>query len=276
MTTPTDDVRDRILNAALIHVPFEGWSEATFRAAARDVGMARDEARAVFPRGPVDLALAYHRRGDAAMSDRLRSDDLSHLRFRDKVAAAIRYRIEAIEDKEAARRATTLFALPQNAADGTRAIWGTADAIWRSLGDTSDDVNWYTKRATLSGVYGATVLYWLGDDSLNNQDTWGFVDRRIDDVMRIEKVKGAVNDNPVLRAMMAGPTWLANRFKPPFRSDLPGGMPGARPGASAATVEPDEIRDAAPRRARGRRPDAGATTAEPDEIRDPKPGTAGE
>ncbi len=33
--------------------------------------------------------------------------------------------------------ASTLFALPQHAADGARAIWGTADAIWTALGDTS-------------------------------------------------------------------------------------------------------------------------------------------
>ena len=228
MPKPTDDLRDRLLDRALVHVPFDGWSESTFRAAARDAGVSRDEARTVFPRGPVDLALAHHRRGDAAMESRLRSEDLSHLRFRDKVAAAVRYRIEAIEDREATRRATTLFSLPQHAADGARAIWNTADAIWNALGDTSDDANWYTKRVTLSGVYGSTVLYWLGDDSLNHQDTWGFLDRRIDDVMRIEKMKGAVNDSPLLRPLMAGPNWLMSRIKPPpgtRRSDLPGSMP---------------------------------------------------
>ena len=41
------------------------------------------------------------------------------------------------------RRGTTLFALPTHTADGAKAIWGTADKIWNTLGDTSDDVNWY-------------------------------------------------------------------------------------------------------------------------------------
>ena len=121
------------------------------------------------------------------------------MRFRDRIAAAVRYRVEAVEDKEAARRGTAFFSLPQNAQAGARAFWETADRIWTALGDTSDDVNWYTKRATLSGVYGATVLYWLGDDSPGHEDTWSFLDRRIEDVMRIEKAKGAVNDNPLLR-----------------------------------------------------------------------------
>lgn len=226
MPNPPDVLRDRILDAALIHVPFEGWSEATYRASLKDAGVSRDEARAIFPRGPVDLALAYHRRCDLRMVERLKSENLDHLRFRDKVATAVRYRIEAIDDREAARRGTTLFALPQHSADGARAIWETADRIWTTLGDTSDDANWYTKRATLSGVYASTLLYWLGDDSLSDQDTWGFLDRRIDDVMRIEKMKGAMKDNPLMRPLMVGPNWLMKRIKPPLRvrTDLPGGM----------------------------------------------------
>jgi ubiquinone biosynthesis protein COQ9 len=227
MANPTDEVRDKVLDAALVHVPFEGWSEATMRAALRDSGVSRDEARAVFPRGPVDLALAYHRRGDDRMVERLNAENLENMRFRDKIAAAVRYRIEAIDDREAARRGTTLFALPQYAADGARAIWRTADRIWTALGDSSTDANWYTKRATLSGVYASTVLFWLGDDSLEHQDTWGFLERRIEDVMRIEKLKGAVNENPILRPLMTGPNWLMGRVRPParVRTDLPGAMP---------------------------------------------------
>jgi ubiquinone biosynthesis protein COQ9 len=232
MSNPPDELRDRLLDAALVHVPFEGWSEATFRAAVRDAGVSRDEARMALPRGPVDLATAYHRRGDERMVERMRSGELDEMRFRDKVAAAVRYRIEAIDDREASRRSATLFALPQHAAEGARMIWDTVDRIWTTLGDTSDDANWYTKRATLAGVYASTLLYWLGDDSLNHQDTWAFLDRRIDDVMRIEKLKGAVNANALLRPLMIGPNWLMKQIKPPIhaRSDLPGGEPAGPPG----------------------------------------------
>jgi ubiquinone biosynthesis protein COQ9 len=225
METPTDDLKDRLLDAALGHVPFDGWSEATFRAAVSDTGADMAAARSVCPRGAVDLALAYHRRGDEEMRRRLRAASLLDLRFRDRISTAVRFRIEAITDKEAVRRGTALFSLPQYAADGAKAIWGTADAIWEALGDTSDDYNWYTKRATLSGVYGATVLYWLGDESPDNRDTWAFLDRRIEDVMRIEKVKAEVRKNPLLSRLAAGPEWLLSRVKPPpkmARVDLPG------------------------------------------------------
>lgn len=217
------DPTDRLIDAALAHVPFDGWSETTLRAAAQDADVDYDTARALFPRGPVDLALAFHRRGDAKMRARLGDEDMGDLRFREKVARAVRIRIEVIPDKEAVRRGTTLFALPVYANDGARAIWGTADAIWDALGDTSQDVNWYTKRATLSGVYASTVLYWLGDDSYDGSDTWEFLDRRIEDVMQIERMKSMVNDNPVARAMMRGPNWLMSRVRAPSAmGDMPG------------------------------------------------------
>ncbi|MGR3435821.1 MAG: COQ9 family protein [Shimia sp.] len=221
---PDPTLTERLLDAALPHVVFDGWTEATFRAAIRDADVDEAAARAAMPRGALDMAVAFHKAGDQAMIAALAAEDLGALRFRDRVGRAVRLRIEAIQDREAVRRAATLFALPMHAAEGARLIWGTADAIWTALGDTSDDVNWYTKRATLSGVYSSTILYWLGDDSLEHAATWAFLDRRIEDVMRIEKVKGQVRDNKVLSALFAGPAFLASRIKAPgARGDLPGG-----------------------------------------------------
>lgn len=220
------DPKEQLLDAALLHVPFDGWTEDTFRAAVSDSGVDPTVARAVCPRGAIDLALAFHKRGDDAMVARLKSTDLSEMRFRDRIAFAVRARLEVTEDKEVVRRGTTLFALPTHAADGAKAIWQTCDAIWTTLGDTSTDVNWYTKRGTLSGVYSSTVLYWLGDDSPGHQATWEFLDRRIDDVMRIEKIKAQVNDNPVLSKLMAGPNWLLSHVKAPMRAPDLGDLPG--------------------------------------------------
>ena len=222
------DLTEKLLDAALIHVPFDGWSDAALRAAAADCGVDMAAARAVFPRGGVDMALAFHKRGDAVMLSKLAEQDLSQLRFRDRVALAVRLRLDATEDRELVRRGTTLFALPMHAADGARAIWGTADAIWTALGDSSTDYNWYTKRATLAGVYSSTVLYWLGDDSAGSAATWEFLDRRIDGVMQFEKVKGTVGKNPVLRTLFAGPAAALSCIKAPsgrMRADMPGYMP---------------------------------------------------
>ena len=214
---------DRLLDAALLHVPFDGWTADTFTAAIRDSGVDPTVARALCPRGAVDLAVAFHRRGDAAMVARMQASDLAALRYSERAAFAIRARLEVIAAPEAVRRGSTLFALPQHAADGARLIWGTADAIWVALGDTSDDINWYTKRATLSAVYGASVLYWLGDQSEGRQATWDFIDRRIADVMQIEKVKGRLRENKLFSALMAGPNMILSKVRAPApRTDMPG------------------------------------------------------
>lgn len=219
-----DDARSRLLRAAMPHVAFDGWSQATLAAAARDADMTPEEARAACPRGPLDLAVAFHKAGDAEMLRRIEAASLGDMRFRDRIAFAVRARIEAIEDREAVRRGSAFFSLPQNAPEGARLIWETADAIWDALGDPSDDINWYTKRATLSGVYGSTVLFWLGDESEGHADTWAFLDRRIEDVMRIETLKARVRENPVLSRAMAGPNWILSRVKAPprRREDMPG------------------------------------------------------
>jgi len=223
---PYDIAKQELLEAALMHVAFDGWSDATFKAAVRDSGMDIGLAKSVCPRGAIDLAIAFHKRGDEAMIAAVKAADLTEMKFRQKVAFALRTRFELIMDKEAVQRGTTLFALPHLAADGAKLIWGTADAIWTVLGDTSEDVNWYTKRATLSGVYASTVLYWLGDDSTDTQATWDFIDRRIENVMQFEKVKAQVNSNPALSKLMAGPNWLMSQIKAPKQFAPPTDLPG--------------------------------------------------
>jgi ubiquinone biosynthesis protein COQ9 len=223
--TPMDPAMRRLMEAILPHVAFDGWSETAFVAAVGEAGMDLAAARRLCPRGAVDLAVAFHVVGDAAMVAAVRAADMGGMRYRDKVILAIRARLDAVTDKEAVRRGAALFALPHMAAEGARLTWGTADAIWTALGDTSEDINWYTKRATLSGVWAAVVLYWLGDDSLNAQATDDFIARRIDDVMRIEKVKAQVNGNALLRPVTGPLNRMLGMVRAPGRpprSDLPG------------------------------------------------------
>ena len=222
---PFDPTTARLLEAILPHVAFDGWSQAAFEAALVDAGLTSDEAKVACPRGATDLAVAFHLAGDDMMRIALQAADLGKMRYSERVAFAIRTCLNVVDDKEAVRRGTALFSLPHLAAEGARLIWGTADAIWTALGDTSDDVNWYTKRATLSGVYGASVLYWLGDDSLDGQATDDFVDRRIADVMQFETLKAQVKANPVAKRILAPLDQLLSRVRKPSvaaPADLPG------------------------------------------------------
>lgn len=220
-----EDMQAQLLAAALPHVAFDGWSETSLRAACQDLSITRQMAALACPRGAIDLAIRFHHDGDEAMQVALQKTDINAMKIREKVTFSVRARLDAIRDKEAVRRGATLMALPQHAAEGAGLVWGTCDRIWAAIGDSSADVNWYTKRLTLSSVYSATVLYWLGDNSPNHQDTWTFLDRRIENVMQFEKFKAQVNANPLAKQLLAGPNWLLSKIKAPSgvpTVDLPG------------------------------------------------------
>lgn len=159
------------------------------------------------------------------MRDAIAAEDLSGMRIRDRVTHAVRTRIETDSDREIVRRSSALFALPSNSAVGARLIWDTSDAIWIALGDTSDDINWYTKRMILSGVHSATVLFWLGDGSAGSQDTWAFLDRRVAEVMEFERFKGRLRENPMTKGLVAAAEAMFSKVRAPSRTkrrDLPG------------------------------------------------------
>lgn len=193
--------RADLLAAILPHVPFDGWSAPAFAAAVSELQIDPGLAAVICPRGALDLAVDYHRAGDLAMEEALARADQTGLKFRDKVALAVRLRLEGA-DPELVRRGAALFALPQHAATGSRLIWETADRIWRALGDASEDYNWYTKRMTLSAVYSATALFWLADESADHADTWDFLARRIENVMQFEKAKGRLLALPGMSAFL--------------------------------------------------------------------------
>ena len=188
---PTEQVKRALLKAALGHVPFDGWSARALSAAARDVDLSEAEARIAFPGGAAELLDFYAREGDRRMEAAIAKRDLEAMRIRERIATAVRLRIEPQSAKrEAARRALALAATPAYAVWSARALYRTVDAIWYAIGDTSTDHNFYTKRVLLAGVYSSTVLFWLNDESDDAADTWAFLDRRIEDVMRVQKARG--------------------------------------------------------------------------------------
>ncbi len=225
------EVRAAVLDAALPDVVFDGWSESLLRRAIDSAGVNRNDAKLAFPRGALDLAAAFHRRGDVEMLARLDAEDAASLRIRDKITVAVRIRLEIAEPhEEAIRRAAAMYALPVYAADGAKLTWETADHIWNFAGDTADDYNWYTKRLTLSAVFSSTLLYWLGDSSEDKAATWAFLDRRIEGVMRFEKTKGALRKSPLARLAFAGPKALLSLINAPQTGTIPDGLSVGLPG----------------------------------------------
>tara|TARA_B100001939_G_scaffold317864_1_gene304843 strand:+ start:3685 stop:4353 length:669 start_codon:yes stop_codon:yes gene_type:complete len=185
-----DELREPLLNAALAHIPFEGWTDNTLGEAARDLDIPVGIARLAFPGGAADMIDFLADRCDQRLAEQAKLMDLESLKIRERIKTLIHLRLLCEEDhRESTRRGITWLALPQNQALGLKLLYRTVDLIWRLAGDTSADFNYYTKRLTLAGVYSSTVLYWLNDDSEEFAETWAFLDRRIEDVMKIEKTK---------------------------------------------------------------------------------------
>ena len=173
--------RDEILLATLPHVVFDGWTVRALAAGGADAGLTPDVALRAFPGGMVDVAEHFSEYADRCMTAELERRIGTERSVRRRVALAVRLRFsELAPHREAVRRSIAFLTLPHNANVAARCAWRTVDSIWHAIGDRSVDFAYYTKRASLGCVYGATVLYWLGDDSEGNAETWSFLERRIE------------------------------------------------------------------------------------------------
>lgn len=190
MDREREQIRDRLLVATIGHVPFDGWTMKALHAGAADLDMDRVDIERWFPGGVADMAGHFGSWADRRMEEALEAHGLDGLSVRARIALAVRLRLEALAPHREAVRATVAWAaLPPNAPHGLRALYNTVDAMWYGIGDTSADFNFYTKRALLAGVFTATTLYWLGDESEGFKDSWAFLERRIEDVLKVPKLR---------------------------------------------------------------------------------------
>jgi ubiquinone biosynthesis protein COQ9 len=183
-------LKAKLLEAALAHVPLDGFSDQALSKAACDTGTDSVTLSRLFPSGAVSLVTAFSESADDAMAHALAGFDLSQMKVRERIAAAVKVRLDALRPhKDAARRAAAFLSLPPNAALGVQLLYRTVDAMWRAVGDTSTDFNFYTKRAILAGVYASTLVRWFNDSSDGEVSTDAFLDDRIENVMQFERFK---------------------------------------------------------------------------------------
>jgi ubiquinone biosynthesis protein COQ9 len=194
MIAPAEMTLDELRLALAPLVPanavFDGWSEKALAMAAAELGIPAGRAKLCFPGGAPDMIAAWFDSIDRDMAAAFPLERVEAMKIRERIRALVMFRIEAAEpNKEALRRAIAILAQPQNVPLAGRLGWRAADRMWRIAGDVSTDFNHYSKRAILMGVYGSTSLVFLDDDSEGLAETRAFLDRRIDDVMRFEKMK---------------------------------------------------------------------------------------
>lgn len=188
-TTENNTKHDVILNRALDLAPDTGWTTELVQQLKDEFGLA--DFTAHYPNGVIDLLYAFADRADQAMLDALGAADIEKLKIRDRIRLGVRSRLESLTPHHATFKASIKQLMkPVHAGDLKKISWRTADRLWWAAGDRSTDYNHYSKRILLSGVFTSTTLFWLRDKSENQERSWAYLDRRIDNVMSFGKFLG--------------------------------------------------------------------------------------
>jgi ubiquinone biosynthesis protein COQ9 len=181
--------RDAAIEAMLPNVPFDGWTIKALRSGLATAGLPQDDATILFPGGATDMIAVFCDLADRRMTEAAAA--LTETKLSARVQAIIVQRLTMNRPhKEAIRRAVSLLALPGNARAAVAITARTVDAIWHAAEDRSADFSWYTRRAILTAVYSATLLFWLRDTSDDDADTRAFLARRMHGVGRLQRARG--------------------------------------------------------------------------------------
>ena len=193
---PADMTLDELANALVPllveNAPFDGWGEDAQRAAAKALGVPPERGPLAFSGGAVDAINRWFGQVDAAMLAAVPPEALAPMRVSERVRALLLARFRQLHShREALRRTLAVLALPANLPRAAGLGWRAADRMWRAAGDRSVDLNHYSKRAILAGIYGATVLVFLDDADPELAETRAFLDRRLGEIGRFERWKAA-------------------------------------------------------------------------------------
>jgi ubiquinone biosynthesis protein COQ9 len=178
-----------VLDALLPEIPFEGWTQTALRNALQTLGRPAEDAALLFPGGPGEMIEAFFALANTRMAETTAATPQpERLSTRVRAATALWF-AQNHTHKESLRRALSWLSFPTHAPRAARIMASCVDSIWRAAGDTSADFAWYTKRATLAGVFGTTMLYWLHNTSPNDTETLTFLDRRLANAATITKTR---------------------------------------------------------------------------------------
>ncbi|XP_041048388.1 ubiquinone biosynthesis protein COQ9, mitochondrial isoform X4 [Carcharodon carcharias] len=187
-----EELRQQLLSAALEFVPSFGWSLEAVAEGAKVLDLS-PAVTGMLSHGPGDLVLHFvcqcnkqlseqlteqHHQVQAGQQEAKKTDGF----VKDAVEARLRMVIPYIDTWP---QAMSILLLPQNIAESLRNLTNMVDEIWYYAGDRSTDSNWYTKRAILAGIYNTTELVLVQDSSPDYEDTWNFLQNRVNDAVNV-------------------------------------------------------------------------------------------
>jgi len=100
---PSHKARLALLEAALPHVPFDGWTSKALKQAVRGTGLPVGAEELYFPGGALEMIEFWNAEMDAQVEEKTAKLDLANMRIRDKVSAGVLARLYAISGKTSNR-----------------------------------------------------------------------------------------------------------------------------------------------------------------------------
>ncbi|KAL2915508.1 hypothetical protein HK105_204910 [Polyrhizophydium stewartii] len=211
-----------MLEAALATVPAHGWTLRALREGAAAVGLA-DVAHGLCPRGPVELVDHFVRTRTRLIAPALRAEgvDLAAMGVTARVRTATIARLQLTAPFiRKWPQAAALLAQPQNLPTTLRDLGELVDEIWFLAGDRSVDLNWYSKRMLLAGVYTSTEMFMTTDTSPGFVQTFKFLDRRLKDVVAAGKTVSQASQILSVGSRTAAGVLASRGFRGPSPSKI--------------------------------------------------------
>jgi len=197
-TNTEQDPRLNIIETAVRDfVKLHGWTVESLSLAAEKHGYP-GVAHGMFPDGAIDLVEYFIQNCNKEMSKKILPQDMESMTMKDRIKLVIRTRLEMVAPfKNNWFQALGLLALPQNGPRSLHSLAVLVDEILFLAGDKSSNFDWYTKRALISAIYISTELFMLTDMSSNLDNTWQFLERRMEDLVTSMKYKTELENTAV-------------------------------------------------------------------------------
>ena len=189
-------LKDEIIINALKNINFDGWSKKSVSTGFNVQNKNEELYNELFPNGIIDAIIHFADIADRQMLQGHLREDFKDQRIPEKIKNLLMSRFEFLNPyKEAVRRSVAILALPSNSKIAIKSLYNTTDKIWSAVGDQSTDISFYTKRASLAGVYSSTLMSWLGSTDPDLQKVDEFIDRRLANINFIGKITKPFKEN---------------------------------------------------------------------------------
>jgi ubiquinone biosynthesis protein COQ9 len=196
------NIKFDLVRAMLSHVPFDGWTWSAMENGAVDINFEKSEGeykridiyKNLFKNGPIDFIDVFSEIIDIEVKNNYNNLETKPQRIPEKIKKIILMRLALCHKyKEVVRSSLSITALPNNSKRSIKILYRTCNNIWRMSGDKATDFSFYTKRISLAAIYTSTLLFWLNDSSIDEENTEYFLDRRLNDISKISNFKKPFN-----------------------------------------------------------------------------------